>query len=148
MLWRPWSPLSGVARLLQTGRMRVGSLWPTRGDSGPSGFGCQGRLTDIHLSAGIGRQQTVRSQAATTEKQTLSMYEVSINLAYLAVVGDKRLWEPRSVPHRCLVSSNMERYFVGLAVEADRAIMMTLKGRTLADSLAELRVMEAEKSMH
>ena len=69
--------------------------------------------------------------------------KITLQDVYLAVIGDKRLWEPRSVPHRCLVSSNMERYFVGLAAKADRAVMKTLGGRTLADSLAELRVMEA-----
>ena len=71
--------------------------------------------------------------------------EITLLDVYLAVVGDKRLWEPRIVPHRCLVSSNMERYFVGLAAEADSAIMKTLRGLTLADSLAELRAMEADR---
>lgn len=71
--------------------------------------------------------------------------EITLQDVYLAVMGDKHLWEPRNVPHRCLVSCNMERYFVGLAAEADSAVMKMLEGRTLADSLAALRVMEADR---
>jgi hypothetical protein len=31
--WRPWSPFSEVVRLLQSGRMIEGCLWPTRADA-------------------------------------------------------------------------------------------------------------------
>jgi Rrf2 family transcriptional regulator, repressor of oqxAB len=64
---------------------------------------------------------------------------------YRAVIGDKSLWVPRVVPHRCLVSSNIERYFVRLAAEADNAVLKTLESRTLANGLAELRVMHADR---
>ena len=55
----------------------------------------------------------------------------------------KSLWAPRAVPHQCLVSSNVERYFVGLAAKADDAVLKTLEHKTLADSLAELRILDA-----
>jgi Rrf2 family transcriptional repressor of oqxAB len=71
--------------------------------------------------------------------------KITLREVYCAVMGDKSLWEARSVPQRCVVSSNMERYFVRLAGKADEAIMTILDGRTLADSLTELRAMDAAR---
>ena len=68
---------------------------------------------------------------------------ISLREIYSAVIGEKSIWAPRSVPHRCLVSSNVERYFVELAAKADDAVLKTLEHKTLADSLAELRVLDA-----
>ena len=68
---------------------------------------------------------------------------ISLREIYSAVIGEKSIWAPRSVPHRCLVSSNVERYFVGLAAKADDAVLKTLEHKTLADSLAELRILDA-----
>ncbi len=64
---------------------------------------------------------------------------------YSAVLGEKSLWAPRAVPHRCLVSSNVERYFVDLAATADEAVLRTLEHKTLADSLSELRALDATR---
>ena len=64
---------------------------------------------------------------------------------YSAVLGEKSLWAPRAVPHQCVVSSNIERYFVDLAAKADDAVLHTLEYRTLADSLAELRILDAAR---
>ena len=74
-----------------------------------------------------------------------SANSITLREIYSAVIGEKSLWAPRSVPHRCLVSSNVERYFVGLATNADNAVLKTLEHKTLADSLAELRKLDATK---
>jgi hypothetical protein len=52
---------------------------------------------------------------------------------------------PRVVPHQCLVSSNVERYFVDLTAKADGAVLRTLEHKTLADSLSELRILDATR---
>jgi Rrf2 family transcriptional repressor of oqxAB len=70
---------------------------------------------------------------------------ITLREVYSAVIGEKSLWEPRAVPHRCLVSSNVERYFVGLAATADDAVLKMLENSTLANSLAELRILDAAK---
>ncbi|WP_397451344.1 Rrf2 family transcriptional regulator [Pseudomonas sp. NA-150] len=68
---------------------------------------------------------------------------ITLRDIYRAAMGEKSLWTPREVPHQCLVSSNVESFFVKLSAEADDAVMRALEHRTLADSLAELRVMHA-----
>ena len=45
----------------------------------------------------------------------------------------------------CLVSSNVERYFVDLAAKADDAVLRTLEHKTLADTLSELRILDAAR---
>lgn len=70
---------------------------------------------------------------------------ITLQEIYSAVLGDKSLWTPRAVPHQCLVSSNVERYFVDLAAKADDAVLRTLEHKTLADSLSELRVLDATR---
>jgi Rrf2 family transcriptional repressor of oqxAB len=70
---------------------------------------------------------------------------ITLRAIYSAVIGEKSLWAPRAVPHQCLVSSNVERYFVDLAAKADDAVLRTLEHKTLADSLAELRVLDAAR---
>jgi Rrf2 family transcriptional repressor of oqxAB len=74
-----------------------------------------------------------------------STHSITLREIYSAVLGEKSLWAPRAVPHRCLVSSNVERYFVALAAKADKAVLKTLQQNTLADSLAELRKLDATK---
>ncbi len=68
---------------------------------------------------------------------------ITLREIYSAVIGQKSLWAPRVVPHQCLVSSNVERYFVGLAAKADNAVLKTLEHKTLADGLAGLRILDA-----
>jgi Rrf2 family transcriptional regulator, repressor of oqxAB len=70
---------------------------------------------------------------------------ITLRDIYSAVLGEKSLWTPRAVPHQCLVSSNVERYFVDLAAQADEAVLRTLQDKTLADSLAELRTLDAAR---
>ncbi|HEX8536957.1 MAG TPA: Rrf2 family transcriptional regulator [Cystobacter sp.] len=69
--------------------------------------------------------------------------EITLRDIYCCVTDGKKLWSARSnVPHRCLVSSNIERFFDELADEAEQAMLDTLGRRTLEQSFAELRVMD------
>ena len=70
---------------------------------------------------------------------------ITLRDIYGAVLGEKSLWTPRAVPHQCLVSSNVERYFIDLAAEAEDAVLRTLEHKTLADSLSELRNLDASR---
>ena len=70
---------------------------------------------------------------------------ITLREIYSAVLGEKSLWAPRAVPHQCLVSSNVERYFVDLAAKADDAVLRTLEHKTLADSLSEVRILDAAR---
>jgi Rrf2 family transcriptional regulator, repressor of oqxAB len=70
---------------------------------------------------------------------------ITLREVYSAVLGEKSLWAPRAVPHQCVVSSNIERYFVDLATQADDAVLRTLEHKTLADSLSELRILDAAR---
>src|SRR5476649_442413 len=45
---------------------------------------------------------------------------ITLGKIYKAIMGDKKLWTGRSdIPHRCLISSNVERFFGNLAAEVD-----------------------------
>jgi len=70
---------------------------------------------------------------------------ITLQEIYSAVLGEKSLWAPRAVPHQCLVSSNVERYFVDLAAKADDAVLQMLEHKTLADALSELRILDAAR---
>ena len=61
---------------------------------------------------------------------------ITLRDVYSAVLGEKSLWAPRAVPHQCLVSSNVERYFVNLAAVADDSGLRTLENKTLAHTLS------------
>jgi len=70
--------------------------------------------------------------------------EISLDAVYLAVMGEDPLWAARhNVPHRCLVSNNMADFFERLTRDAQAALVASLARRNLADSLEELRVIEA-----
>jgi len=71
---------------------------------------------------------------------------ITLGEIYKAMMGDKKLWTGRSdIPHRCLVSSNVERYFGNLSDEVDASVLRLLGTRTLADVLLELRTLDAER---
>jgi Rrf2 family transcriptional repressor of oqxAB len=70
---------------------------------------------------------------------------ITLRDVYCAVLGEESLWAPRAVPHQCLVSSNIERYFVDLAAKADNAVLQMLEHKTLADTLSELRILDAAR---
>jgi len=65
--------------------------------------------------------------------------EITLRDIYCSVMGTKKLWIPRpDVPHRCLVSSNVERFFEAVANDAEEAVLGLLATRTLHQSLEEL----------
>jgi Rrf2 family transcriptional repressor of oqxAB len=45
-------------------------------------------------------------------------------------------------PRECLVTNHSSEYFAGLTDETEAAVLGALAGRTLADSLDELRVID------
>jgi Rrf2 family transcriptional repressor of oqxAB len=62
---------------------------------------------------------------------------------YRSAVGDKPLWAPRPEgPRECLVTNHCYEYFTRLTDETEAAVLGTLAGRTLADSLDELRAID------
>jgi len=71
---------------------------------------------------------------------------ITLGEIYKAIMGDKRLWMGRNdIPHRCLVSCNVERFFGNLADQVDESVSRLLGERTLADALLELRALDAER---
>jgi Rrf2 family transcriptional repressor of oqxAB len=70
-----------------------------------------------------------------------SAEEITLRDIYHSISGNKKLWVARSdVPHRCLVSSNIESFFNTLTNDAEAAFLNVLGARTLCQSLAELQL--------
>ena len=120
------------------------------------------RLSSAELAEGVDSNPTfvrrllvplmqaglVRSTMGRDGGVSLSVDAAAITLGeiYKATMGDKRLWTGRSdIPHRCLVSCNVERFFGNLAHEVDESVVCLLGRRTLADALLELRTLDAER---
>jgi Rrf2 family transcriptional repressor of oqxAB len=73
--------------------------------------------------------------------------EIALAEIYGAAREGKPLWVPRAdIPHRCVVTSNIEAYFAGLAKLADSAVSQVLARSTLADALGELRGLERQRN--
>jgi Rrf2 family transcriptional repressor of oqxAB len=73
--------------------------------------------------------------------------EITLGEIYKTTMGDKRLWTGRSdIPHRCLVSCNVERFFGDLAGEVDESVFRLLDKQTLANALSQLRILDAERA--
>ena len=71
---------------------------------------------------------------------------ITLGEIYKVTLGDKRLWTGRSdIPHRCLVSCNIEQFFGDLADEVDESVLRLLGKRTLAGTLLEFRTLNAER---
>jgi Rrf2 family transcriptional regulator, repressor of oqxAB len=121
-----------------------------------------GLLSSAALAEGVGSNPTfvrrllvpltqaglVRSVMGRDGGVSLGADAASITLGaiYKAMMGDKKLWAGRSdIPHRCLVSSNVERYFGNLSDEVDASVLRLLGTRTLAGALAEIRTLDAER---
>jgi Rrf2 family transcriptional repressor of oqxAB len=69
--------------------------------------------------------------------------QITLGEIYRSAVGDKPLWAPRAEgPRECLVTNNSAEYFVKLTAETEAAVLGALAGRTLADSLDELRALD------
>jgi Rrf2 family transcriptional repressor of oqxAB len=120
------------------------------------------RLSSARLAEGVGSNPAVvrrllaplmqaglvRSTMGRDGGVSLSVDAAAITLAeiYKATLGDKRLWTGRSdIPHRCLVSCNVEQFFGNLADEVDESVVRLLGERTLADTLQELRTLDAAR---
>jgi Rrf2 family transcriptional repressor of oqxAB len=120
------------------------------------------RLSSAQLAEGVDSNPTfvrrllvplihaglVRSTMGRDGGVSLSVDAAGITLGeiYKATMGDKKLWTGRSdIPHRCLVSCNVEQFFGNLADEVDESVVRLLDGRTLADALLELRTLDAER---
>lgn len=101
------------------------------------------RLLVPLMQAGI-----VRSTMGRDGGVSLSVDAAAITLGeiYKATMGDKKLWTGRSdIPHRCLVTRNVEQFFGNLADEVDGSVLRLLGKQTLADALLELRTLDAER---
>ena len=120
------------------------------------------RLSSAQLAEGVDSNPTfvrrllvplmqaglVRSTMGRDGGVSLSVDAAAITLAeiYKATLGDKRLWTGRSdIPHRCVVSCNVEQFFGNLADEVDESVVRLLGERTLADTLLELRTLDAAR---
>jgi Rrf2 family transcriptional repressor of oqxAB len=120
------------------------------------------RLSSAQLAEGVDSNPTfvrrllvpliqaglVRSTMGRDGGVSLSVDAAAITLGeiYEATMGDKKLWTGRSdIPHRCLVSRNVERFFGNLADEVDESVLRLLGERTLADALLELRSLDAKR---
>ncbi|EQD86059.1 Rrf2 family transcriptional regulator [Saccharopolyspora erythraea D] len=64
---------------------------------------------------------------------------------YRCAVGDKPLWacSPKA-EQVCLVTAHAAEYFAALTAEAEQAVLASLGDRTLAESVGELRSLDAE----
>ena len=119
------------------------------------------RLSSAELAEGVDSNPTfvrrllvplmqaglVRSTMGRDGGVSLGVDATAITLGeiYKATLGDKRLWTGRSdIPHRCVVTRNVERFFGNLTDEVDESVVRLLGGRTLADALLELRTLDAE----
>lgn len=120
------------------------------------------RLSSAQLAEGVGSNPTfvrrllvpliqaglVRSTMGRDGGVSLSVDAAKITLGeiYKATMGDKGLWTGRSdIPHRCLVSCNVERFFGNLADEVDESVVRLLNRQTLADALLELRSLDTAR---
>jgi len=74
--------------------------------------------------------------------------QITLGEIYRSSVGDKPLWAPRAEgPRECLVTSHSAQYFARLTDETEAAALGVLSGRTLADSLGELRAIDRAEAM-
>ena len=120
------------------------------------------RLSSAELAEGVDSNPTfvrrllvplmqaglVRSTMGRDGGVSLGVDATAITLGeiYKATLGDKRLWTGRSdIPHRCVVTRNVERFFGNLTDEVDESVLHSLSRRTLADALLELRTLDAAR---
>ena len=69
--------------------------------------------------------------------------QITLEEIYRSSIGSKPLWAPRPEgPRECLVTNHAAEYFVRLTDETEAAVLGALAGRTLADSLDELRAID------
>jgi Rrf2 family transcriptional repressor of oqxAB len=69
--------------------------------------------------------------------------QIALREIYRSAIGDKPLWAPRPEgPRECLVTNHSAQYFANLTTDTETAVLGALAGRTLADSLDELRAID------
>jgi Rrf2 family transcriptional regulator, repressor of oqxAB len=69
--------------------------------------------------------------------------QITLEEIYRSSNGSKPLWAPRAEgPRECLVTNHSAEYFLTLTDETEAAVLGTLAGRTLADSLDDLRAID------
>jgi Rrf2 family transcriptional repressor of oqxAB len=69
--------------------------------------------------------------------------EITLGEIYCSSIGDKPLWgPPPEGPRAWRVTNHSAEYFVWLTDETEAAVLGALGGRTLADSLDELRAID------
>ena len=94
------------------------------------------------------QSKLLRSQMGKTGGVRLArpVAEITLRDIYCSVVADTKIWAPRTgIPHRCLVSSNVQDYFEELIDDAQDAILSMLGRRTLLEALTELEIRENAK---
>jgi Rrf2 family transcriptional repressor of oqxAB len=70
--------------------------------------------------------------------------QITLGEIYRSSIGDKPLWAPRAEgPKECLVTNHSAEYFLKLTTETEAAVLGALAGRTLSDSLNDLRTIDA-----
>jgi Rrf2 family transcriptional repressor of oqxAB len=75
--------------------------------------------------------------------------QIALRDIYRSALGDKPLWAPRPEgPRECLVTNHSSQYFADLTTETEAAVLGALAGRTLADSLDELRAIDRANGTH
>lgn len=73
--------------------------------------------------------------------------EISLREVYRAIIDDKRLFESRTnVPSVCVVSTNIGSFFEQLATDVENAMLTKLGERTVAQSLTEIRKIDAART--
>ena len=70
---------------------------------------------------------------------------ITLDDIYRAVVDDKRLFTTRpDVPCRCVVSKHIGAFFNDIIDQAEHAVQSVLAERTVAQSLAKIRTLDAQ----
>jgi Rrf2 family transcriptional repressor of oqxAB len=73
--------------------------------------------------------------------------DITLAEIYTAATEGKTLWVPRvDIPHRCVVTSNVEAFFTDLARKADSAVIGALGTASVADALAEIRALDRRRA--
>ncbi len=73
--------------------------------------------------------------------EQITLYDI-----YHAITENKKLLVARpDVPKMCIVSGNIARFFGDLASDVEDGVRHVLTGRTVAQTLAEMRRMETEQ---
>jgi Rrf2 family transcriptional regulator, repressor of oqxAB len=72
--------------------------------------------------------------------------DISLRDIYQAAIGEKIIWAQRqNVPHRCIVSDNIEQCFTGIVAVTEKAIAAALAERSLAEIFTELKRLDKKR---